>query len=1074
MVLFFLVVFAGMFIRHMMKRVKAAVPFIPPAVEISVNPTITGLPTTISVRGGPVAPDKRWLAVAVDPGFLSIPGNFPLDSVAGLVAPGLFVIPMTQAAWTLFTGPKWEAFPPLYMRAIVQDSSIAAGGVVSNIVTVNWTPPPSLAFSVPGFGGDLSSGIPLTFNEGAGTFRKGEPVTFGVPIAAAEGLTDLSTLELVDAMGTPLPASFQPTTRWGRLSDTSAPVQWLHVQTHLSLTPDETSFLALRRQMTAIEDGGLLDERVALTQIGTDVVVDTGTARFEIDLAAFDLFDAVYLDRDGSGTYDGGERVFSGSPSPAVRLTDPLGVEYATRHAAAAMDIEVHSPGFTRLAIHSEHRSASGGIGRDYLRTTTRLTFVHGSSDVRVAHTIRNDYLDDPLGAVALGDYTLSAGVDPTALVGALVGGESQAAVLPSAHVEILTAPGTGLSIYQDSSGGPNWSKQSSDPTKHLGVAFQGFQRSRLTPGGSQTVIDTGLQVQGVAAVSLPNASLIVAMRHFWQKFPQGMTVHADGSIEVSIFPHQWGGVHWMDDLARRTTYLLLSYGLQPVFGTNGQAAWQGHEAPLVPVLDPAYISATRSWGDTGDLPMPPDDPSTLAATAASVRASVLKDRDNLDSWGWTVFGETWGSLNTHTTGSPRNKLSHFDTWLQTGQREFWDTAEEFALHSQDVRPYHAEGFFAADRPNAYLYEGPPYNLPQGNLSSAGDDIGRAATLVNVDDAYRAGIPLNWTGFPKSHGNMNGFDYQHHTADDIFEYWLLRGDPLSLEALEHMGQAILSYKKVKNVTGAASAAWASNPFSYEQGATQYDLVGVRGVGWTLRSMARVWRTTSDEDLLVGMGALVDNLDNNRGPYAVTGLAADGWLVDQQATNKQQFDLDGDGIQETKLDYESPWQMGPGLMGLASYRSVLASIGASTIQVDSIMQAGAEYLADAAWQDSLQNPASAYSGMFPKAVHVTTKGTYASDPSLYHLTLNNQTDPTSGTAWGTVVALSRWTVSGLAAATQITGDPKYLDPGVALLNQTIEKGDFTVADKDWHWWIVWLEEAKKHGLVDAAGFPTQGQ
>mgnify|MGYP002831514005 CR=1 FL=1 len=122
-----------------------------------------------------------------------------------------------------------------------------------------------------------------------------------------------------------------------------------------------------------------------------------------------------------------------------------------------------------------------------------------------------------------------------------------------------------------------------------------------------------------------------------------------------------------------------------------------------------------------------------------------------------------------------------------------------------DLRPYHIEGFKAYEYPGAYLFEGVPYNLPN-NLKTQFHDLGRAAVLQASHPyaAYRQDIPLTWSGLPATNDNINGFDYQHHMADDLYEYYLLTGEPLALSALEHMGQALLTYKSVKGPIGGTS------------------------------------------------------------------------------------------------------------------------------------------------------------------------------------------------------------------------------------------------------------------------------
>jgi hypothetical protein len=448
------------------------------------------------------------------------------------------------------------------------------------------------------------------------------------------------------------------------------------------------------------------------------------------------------------------------------------------------------------------------------------------------------------------------------------------------------------------------------------------------------------------------------------------------------------------------------------VSSNAARSKWMAFEMPIMPVLDPDQVRDARAWGDTGDLAETPDLPVQYPGLADSYRQTILNMRDVTDDWGWTVHGESWSMMNTHTTGSPRNRLTYFDRWVQTGERAFFETSEEFALHSMDLRPYHIEGFKAYEYPGAYLFEGVPYNLPN-NLKTQFHDLGRAAVLQASHPyaAYRQDIPLTWSGLPATNDNINGFDYQHHMADDLYEYYLLTGEPLALSALEHMGQALLTYKSVKGPIGGTSP-------------TDDDLAAARGFGWTLRSMVRIYSVTGETDVWDGMRQLVENLDANRGPYAVTGESRDGWYVDHKPKSN---------ILGGQAWYESPWMMGPALMGLSSYRT----IGGDPTLIDPIMKAGADYLVDHAWKGPLLS--------FAKALDVADPDVWQADP-----------DPNG---------LPRWIPSALAAAYRVHPRPEYLDVGMEVLAaaQALTDNHFTITHPSWHWWSTFLPVAVEAGL-----------
>ena len=71
-------------------------------------------------------------------------------------------------------------------------------------------------------------------------------------------------------------------------------------------------------------------------------------------------------------------------------------------------------------------------------------------------------------------------------------------------------------------------------------------------------------------------------------------------------------------------------------------------------------------------------------------------------------------------------------------------------------------------------------------------------------------------------------------------------------------------------------------------------------------------------------------------------------------------------------------------------------------------------------------------------------------------------------WNSSIPLGYQTVSGLAAVARITGDPKYLEPGLTILSHGLQKGTFSINDfKNWHWWNTFLTVSASFGMVDPA-------
>jgi len=185
-----------------------------------------------------------------------------------------------------------------------------------------------------------------------------------------------------------------------------------------------------------------------------------------------------------------------------------------------------------------------------------------------------------------------------------------------------------------------------------------------------------------------------------------------------------------------------------------------------------------------------------------------------------------------------------------------------------DLRPFHIDGFRAADFPKANLYEGIPHvNEPPENR------LGRTG-MSQRHLEHKRGLP------PKGHG-YNGFDAEHMALDDIFECWRLTGDAVAHDALVSAGEAMLTWRVLSPDGGINSA---------------------RTVGWTLRALIQVWRATGEPRYLDAARAFVARVDRERGRgevrYLRRGRADPRHLADRES--------------------ESPWMVAVALHGLCAY------------------------------------------------------------------------------------------------------------------------------------------------------------
>ncbi len=889
-----------------------------PPLKAKLVQLVAGDSAVIRTSGGPKSPDgARLLLGSMNASMLTqFPPGLTAEGLQNAASKLLWVTPIDGSTAVFPLTPQTYGMTA-YFRAIVFDSKAPNGFVVSNLIkrTValkastspdgeepvappppppDPTPPPPVPPTPPPPGPtpppsppppsgpqNLQAGITLLAHDLSGFARKGDLIQCGVPFSATDLLTSTSGLVVVDDTGKALPAQFRVMQRWGPIADTTKPIQWLLVEFRGDCAALGTASYTLKSAPAPSF------ATVTVSPTSNGWLVNTGTALFELSKSAHRLFESVQLDLNGDGAFSASERVVSGSAGNGAQLLAADGVLYSSEFDAPQVTFLSNrsGPAAARFKVEGRHRASSpgAGVGRDVLRYTTYLEFAPGSSEVRAIHTLRNDYYLDAIGAVGIENYELGLKLDLNG-----------APATVSAWADPKAAPITGalatlgrLETYQDSSGGPKWAVTP-------GTSFSGY---RILSGSesSPKVLASGTRASSITDVSTPSYGLTVAVRWFWQSFPKAVEVESNGRVSLEMFPSNFQGKLWLDDMQNASAEILFAFHAG---STPALAAATAFQRPVRPVPTADYVRATTAWSDQGDLAVPFESPSQFGSLAANFLQQTAAGRDALDDWGWATFGAAKWYQNTHTTGSPRNVLSAFLHFPQTGRLEFFEVQEEGALQGANVRGFHIAGFKAANHPNAYLYEGVPYP----NTSAFPDDLGRLS-LPSKYPSLKAGIPAAGSGW-------NGYDEEHMTVEDAYEYTLLTGHPITEEAVAQVAEGILTFPFVKKL--------GTQPLS------------TRGSAWCMRALLKAWYLTGKPEYLTGATTIVKNVRQWMGKAPNAFAVA---MIDY-----------GKAFPGNWSDtYESPWQVGPMIHALALYDRVTGDPLARTM-----IREMADYLVGPAW------------------------------------------------------------------------------------------------------------------------------
>ncbi len=740
----------------------------------------------------------------------------------------------------------------------------------------------------------LAGGIPIHMVEHAGVARVAEPMTFAVPLAKTDGVTSTSELILLGPTGKPVHAQFRVQQRWnGKPGDASKPVRWLLVDVQASVAADAEVLYTLRKK-NADDKLPKKKPKLKVKQKPSWIKIDTGAAKFTISAKTMNFIERFAADLDGDGTVASGEKLISAPADAGFILTDRFGAQYSS--TACDVELQVEEKGKLRTVIRADGRhgpvEAGGGIGRDFFMYRTRFTFYAGKPYVRVQHTIRNAYLDDPLGSIGFEGYTIR-----TRLASGLTGLAPLATTFGLGGALSHVVEGAAR-LYQDSDGGDSWALSS-------GTTFRGFR----VYNGAETQVASGNQAAGTMHVGTGQAGLSVVMRDLFENFPKGFAFNGQDLLQIKPFPSEFGTFHWLDDGQQKTSdFLLAAHGAAL---PDQDAVTNMFQQPLHPYAEPEWIRLSKAWADQGDLDKPAASDAQMISYDVGQLNQVYNQAFSHSSYafGWSEFGEPTWAKNTHTTGSPRNRLTYFDRFAVTGSYTAYRINELFALHSRDIRPYHILGFSKETHPQATLWEG----LPVWSYSV--DKLGRDQ-LDPALDPHRAGIPTGGHGW-------NSFDVEHMTVDDVYEYYLMSGDLVCLDALNEIGECMRT--------------WLIYNPAKAPGST-------RGVGWAMRSLLKIYQVTGDERYLGSANDLLTSVANTYGQAAspLTGLVYHYVTAYPPHPNHIPDD-----------EFDMPWQLAVAIYGLLLHHRETGSAVSREIALDV-----ADYIVDYAWNGVAMNEALA--------------------------------------------------------------------------------------------------------------------
>jgi hypothetical protein len=493
--------------------------------------------------------------------------------------------------------------------------------------------------------------------------RRGEPVTFGVPLPqGVTSRTDGWTITAPD--GSTAAVQVRALDRWADES-----IRWALVDARIDHEIGRQAAFHLKFSAPhALPASPPL--RVVARE--NSLQIDTGAARVAVQSGVPRLFTSVEI--AGQLRIDASRTLLLITDAEGNRCD--LGVDSVT----------LEESGLLRATARLDCTIRRGG--RRLLDVTVRMHFYAGLSTVRLLLCVRNPERARHRG----GFWDLG---DPGSV---LIRELSFMMVLPKSTVpmSVRCSPEAGapwqtfhppFALYQDSSGGENWqSRNHVNRNREIPVSFRGY---RIVSGGGRA---DGLRATPAVSIRQGDLSVAAAVPHFWQNFPQAIEA-ADSALILRFFPPQSADVQELQGGEQKTFECFVAFDRDPVAAVPLE--WSRN--PAIMCVDPAWAIGT---GAIPFLEQLDGRHKALVDTALEGPDAFDAKREVIDEYGWRHFGEIYGDHEAVHHSGPTPLVSHYNNqydpiagfayqFLRTGDRRWHRMMSELAAHVIDIDVYH-------------------------------------------------------------------------------------------------------------------------------------------------------------------------------------------------------------------------------------------------------------------------------------------------------------------------------------------------------------------------------------------------
>ncbi len=658
--------------------------------------------------------------------------------------------------------------------------------------------------------------IPLEVAEGRGAAGR-RYVSGGVPLLEGQA-ADTSELRLARRSPNgdlvPVPAQFRVLARWWRGDDS---IRWVLVDFQADIDAGETrQFVLTNRELPPAEPPAVL----TVEETDDDIVVVTGPARFVVSKTHFNFLASASVDANGDGAFSPDEELLAPSPDCGTVVEDNFGERYYSSESTRSVEVIEQGPMRVRIRARGLHRARAGeGYSQGMYRYDYFMDFFAGSTTVYSDVVIGNNF-PQSVGTPCFEDASLWLTLRGP------VNGFSIAGHRGTSH-EFEPGEGTSVCLYQDSNGADTWEQCQGYNTERRArwrfpagrtATFRGYKVWER--GGDDDdpgrEIASGDQATGTTLVRTERGGVVMHLRDFWQQFPKGVEVFADGRLRVGLFPGEYKVNHFLEDATAKGHEIILHFFVDEQPNPAEIAAvWDAKVLPRPAELQ--HIADCGALADLGPFTVPTQGLDTRPNNRTAAYDARMLTTDGLygNAYGWQVFGERWRSCGGHSSRGarqPMNQDNYLYLWFVTGNHGWLLNGDARSRHFRDVRAYRIEDvdpfayrdwdeFRANNRSEDWTRRPYPWD--------AGADFAEEARKYSEGRYHRSTF---WLPNPA-----------HMVLDLLYDRYLLMGDQRAFE-------------NMRTVAAHGGYYAAYRPPQVH-----------RTTGWSWRTCYRYWELTGDED-----------------------------------------------------------------------------------------------------------------------------------------------------------------------------------------------------------------------------------